>query len=95
MPEAVSSPLIVSQDFQHILRILVRPPAPALRTRPLPPRRGRRSAHALRPARPRHAQNTNIDGRKKIMFAVTSIKGVGRRFANIVCKKAAIDITKR
>ena len=58
---AVSSPLIVSQDFQHILRIL----------------------------------NTNIDGRKKVMFAVTSIKGVGRRFANIVCKKAAIDITKR
>ena len=29
------------------------------------------------------------------MFAITSIKGVGRRFANIVCKKAAIDITKR
>ena len=27
--------------------------------------------------------NTNIDGRKKVMFAVTSIKGVGRRFANI------------
>ena len=40
-------------------------------------------------------KNTNIDGRKKVMFAVTSIKGVGRRFANIVCKKAAIDITKR
>ena len=44
---------------------------------------------------PASSQNTNIDGRKKVMFAITSIKGVGRRFANIVCKKAAIDITKR
>jgi len=29
------------------------------------------------------------------MYALTSIKGVGRRFANIVCKKADIDLTKR
>merc|ERR1712244_75389 len=39
--------------------------------------------------------NTNIDGRIKIMFAITSIKGVGRRFSNVVCKKANVDITKR
>merc|ERR1711860_481767 len=39
--------------------------------------------------------NTNIDGRRKIMFAITSIKGVGRRFSNVVCKKANVDITKR
>eukprot|EP00005_Dracoamoeba_jomungandri_P003429 CAMPEP_0174260770 /NCGR_PEP_ID=MMETSP0439-20130205/10482_1 /TAXON_ID=0 /ORGANISM="Stereomyxa ramosa, Strain Chinc5" /LENGTH=154 /DNA_ID=CAMNT_0015345091 /DNA_START=26 /DNA_END=490 /DNA_ORIENTATION=+ len=38
---------------------------------------------------------TNIDGRHKTMFALTGIKGVGRRFANIVCKKADIDLTKR
>jgi small subunit ribosomal protein S18e len=25
------------------------------------------------------------------MFAMTSIKGIGRRFSNIVCKKADID----
>merc|ERR1712177_132736 len=39
--------------------------------------------------------NTNIDGRRKIMFAITAIKGIGRRFSNVVCKKANVDITKR
>ncbi|KAF3330775.1 nuclear pore glycoprotein p62-like protein [Carex littledalei] len=39
--------------------------------------------------------NTNVDGKQKIMFALTSIKGIGRRFANIVCKKADIDMNKR
>merc|ERR1711931_1798 len=39
--------------------------------------------------------NTNIDGRRKISFAITSIRGVGRRFATVVCKKANIDIKKR
>ncbi|PWA69488.1 Ribosomal protein S13 [Artemisia annua] len=40
-------------------------------------------------------QNTNVDGKQKIMFAMTSIKGIGRRFANIVCKKADVDMNKR
>merc|ERR1711993_86455 len=39
--------------------------------------------------------NTNIDGKTKIMYAMTSIKGVGRRFSNICLKKADIDMTKR
>nr|GMD66119.1 40S ribosomal protein S18 [Ipomoea batatas] len=39
--------------------------------------------------------NTNVDGKQKIMFALTSIKGIGRRFANICCKKADIDMNKR
>jgi len=39
--------------------------------------------------------NTNIDGRQKIMYALTAIKGIGRRFANIICKKADIDMSKR
>uniref|UniRef100_A0A0C9SCF7 Small ribosomal subunit protein uS13 n=1 Tax=Amblyomma americanum TaxID=6943 RepID=A0A0C9SCF7_AMBAM len=39
--------------------------------------------------------NTNIDGRRKVMFALTAIKGVGRRFSNIVCKKADVDPNKR
>ncbi|UYV60148.1 RpS18 [Cordylochernes scorpioides] len=39
--------------------------------------------------------NTNIDGKRKVMFALTSIKGIGRRFANLVCKKADIDLNKR
>lgn len=29
------------------------------------------------------------------MFAITSIQGVGRRFANLICKKAEIDLNKR
>ena len=39
--------------------------------------------------------NTNIDGKRNIMFAMTAIKGIGRRYANIVLKKADIDLTKR
>merc|ERR1712179_342857 len=39
--------------------------------------------------------NTNIDGKRNIMFALTAIKGIGRRYANIVLKKANIDLTKR
>ena len=39
--------------------------------------------------------NTNIDGKHKIMFALTDIKGVGRRYSNIACKKADIDLNKR
>ncbi|XP_011835565.1 PREDICTED: 40S ribosomal protein S18-like [Mandrillus leucophaeus] len=39
--------------------------------------------------------NTNIDGRRKIAFAITAIKGVGRRYAQVVLRKADIDLTKR
>lgn len=39
--------------------------------------------------------STNIDGNRKVMFAMTAIKGVGRRYANIVLKKADIDLDKR
>merc|ERR1711997_1319711 len=39
--------------------------------------------------------NTNIDGKRNIMFAITAIKGIGRRYANLVLKKADIDLHKR
>ncbi|VDB87434.1 unnamed protein product [Peniophora sp. CBMAI 1063] len=39
--------------------------------------------------------NTNVDGKRKVMYALTEIKGVGRRYANIVCKKADVDLAKR
>lgn len=29
------------------------------------------------------------------MYALTKIKGVGRRYSNLVCKKADVDLTKR
>jgi small subunit ribosomal protein S18e len=31
--------------------------------------------------------NTNVDGKEKVMFALTRIKGVGRRYSNVVIKK--------
>merc|ERR1711973_955224 len=39
--------------------------------------------------------NTNLEGKRNTMFAITAIKGVGRRFANIALKKADIDMSKR
>ena len=39
--------------------------------------------------------NTNVDGKQKIMVALTEIKGVGRRYSNLVCKKADVDLNKR
>jgi small subunit ribosomal protein S18e len=39
--------------------------------------------------------NTNVDGRTKIMYALTSIRGIGRRFANLACKKGEVDMKKR
>ncbi|CAI6336562.1 unnamed protein product [Periconia digitata] len=39
--------------------------------------------------------NTNVDGKQKVMYAMTKIKGVGRRYSNLVCKKADVDLSKR
>ena len=39
--------------------------------------------------------NTNVDGKQKIQYAMTSIRGIGRRFSNVVCKKAEVDTNKR
>ena len=39
--------------------------------------------------------NTNVKGGGKIGIALTEIKGVGRRYANLVCKKADVDLNKR
>ena len=39
--------------------------------------------------------NTNVRGEHKVMFALTAIRGVGRRFSNIICKKADVDMNKR
>ena len=39
--------------------------------------------------------NTNVDGKEKIMYALTAIRGIGRRFSNICCKKAEVDLRKR
>jgi len=39
--------------------------------------------------------NTNVDGKHKVMYAMTAIRGIGRRFSNVVCKKAEVDMKKR
>eukprot|EP00211_Chloroparvula_japonica_P014112 CAMPEP_0119157188 /NCGR_PEP_ID=MMETSP1310-20130426/52625_1 /TAXON_ID=464262 /ORGANISM="Genus nov. species nov., Strain RCC2339" /LENGTH=236 /DNA_ID=CAMNT_0007149803 /DNA_START=81 /DNA_END=792 /DNA_ORIENTATION=- len=39
--------------------------------------------------------NTNVKGEHKVMFAITKVRGIGRRFANIVLKKADVDMNKR
>jgi small subunit ribosomal protein S18e len=39
--------------------------------------------------------NTNIDGKRKAMFAMTKIIGVGKRFSNLICKKAEVDVDRR
>ncbi|KAG5549313.1 hypothetical protein RHGRI_014610 [Rhododendron griersonianum] len=43
----------------------------------------------------RYIENTNVDGKHKIMFLLTLFKGVSCRFTNIVVKKADIDMNKR
>ena len=40
-------------------------------------------------------QNTNVKGKDKVMFALTAIKGIGKRFANLICKLAEISLDKR
>ncbi|KAJ2158280.1 ribosomal 40S subunit protein S18B [Coemansia sp. RSA 552] len=43
----------------------------------------------------RRVLNTNVHGNVKIMYALTAIKGVGRRYSNLVLKKADVDFSKR
>lgn len=39
--------------------------------------------------------NTNIDGKRTVVYALRGIKGIGRRFGNIICKVAKINPKKR
>ena len=39
--------------------------------------------------------NTNIEGKRKTPFALRCIKGIGIRFAYLVCRKAGIDAERR
>ncbi|GMI40700.1 hypothetical protein TrCOL_g5095 [Triparma columacea] len=39
--------------------------------------------------------NTNVEGKRNVVFALTKIRGLGRRFADIICKKAEVDVNKR
>ena len=39
--------------------------------------------------------NTNIDGKRRTPFALTGIRGIGRRFAHLICKVLKIDPNSR
>lgn len=39
--------------------------------------------------------NTNLDGRQKVVYALTKIRGIGRRFSNLIVKRAHININSR
>ena len=39
--------------------------------------------------------NTNVDGKRKVAFAIRQIKGIGVRLAHLICKKANVDIQRR
>ena len=39
--------------------------------------------------------NTNVEGKRKVAFALKGIKGIGRRFSHLICKKAKIDTQRR
>ncbi len=39
--------------------------------------------------------NTNIDGKRTVLYALTSIRGIGRRYAGMVLHKADINPTRR
>jgi len=39
--------------------------------------------------------NTDLKGEKKILYALTKIKGISMMFANAICKKAGIDPDKK
>eukprot|EP00939_MAST-03C_sp_MAST-3C-sp1_P000716 g716.t1 len=39
--------------------------------------------------------NTNIQGRERTCIAITAIRGVGRRFASLILKKAEVNPNKR
>ena len=39
--------------------------------------------------------NTNLDGKRKVAYAVSAIRGVGPRLAHLICKIAKVDIDCR
>lgn len=39
--------------------------------------------------------NTNVEGKRNVVFGLTKIPGIGRRFSDLICKKAEVDVNKR
>lgn len=65
---------------------------------PLPVKNKKKQMSMVMPESFQHilrVMNTNLKGERKIMFSLTAIKGVGRRYANLCCKMAEINLDKR
>lgn len=39
--------------------------------------------------------NTNVEGKRNVVFGLTKIGGIGRRFSDLICKKAEVNVNKR
>ena len=39
--------------------------------------------------------NTNLDGRRKVPYALSAIRGVGPRLSHLICKLAKVDLNAR
>ena len=39
--------------------------------------------------------NTNVDGKQKIPYAIRNVRGIGRRFSNLITLKAGLNPNQR
>ena len=39
--------------------------------------------------------NTNVEGKRNVVFGLCKIPGIGRRFSDLICKKAEVDVNQR
>ena len=39
--------------------------------------------------------NTNLDGKRTVLYALTAIKGIGRRFSDVICKVVAVTAAEK
>jgi len=56
---------------------------------------GEAAASRSAAARLRRTASPVLTRLAQVMFAITAIKGIGRRLANVACKKAEVDLSKR
>lgn len=39
--------------------------------------------------------NTNLDGKRKVAYALTAVRGIGPRMAHLICKIAKVNLNSR
>jgi len=98
---------VSDQGFQHILRVLNTNVDGRQKARQAPSRHAIASPPSQRAAAVSAAAARSTGSclltracvswarPVQVMFAITAIKGIGRRLANVACKKAEVDLAKR